>query len=67
MASSPAHDGNTPFRHRSVDDVHAAEMMELLDACGALHRDGMLDREEYDAKCMVLAQRAANARRVRQP
>jgi hypothetical protein len=67
MASPPASDRTNQLRDRTVDDVHATEMMELLDACGALHRDGMLDREEYDAKCMVLAQRAANARRVRQP
>ena len=64
MASPLTADRITRLSDHTVDDVRATETMELLDACGALHRDGMLDREEYEAKRMVLAQRAASARRV---
>ena len=64
MASSPNADRIIRRSDHAVDDVRATETIELLDACGALHRDGMLDREEYEAKRMVLAQRAASARRV---
>jgi hypothetical protein len=82
MASSPSSeridhgrdaDGSTSLlsitrqRTDTVADVRAAEMMELIDAYGALHRDGMLDTEEYEAKRLVLAEWAACARRLRQP
>jgi hypothetical protein len=82
MASAPSSeriddgrhgDGSTALlstgvrRDDAVADVRAAEMMELLDAYGALHRDGMLDTEEYEAKRLVLAEWAACARRLRQP
>jgi hypothetical protein len=82
MASSPSSerfdhgrtgDGSTALlstgvrRDDTVADVRAAEMMELLDAYGALHRNGLLDTEEYEAKRLVLAEWAACARRLRQP
>jgi hypothetical protein len=57
----------TGLRNDTVADVRAAELMELLEAYGALHRDGMLDSDEYEAKRLVLAERAACARRLRQP
>jgi hypothetical protein len=67
MSSSPTSDKILRIRDQTVDELRAAETIELLDACGVLHRDGMIDQEEFEAKCMVLAQRAASARRVRQP
>jgi hypothetical protein len=57
----------TGLRNDTVADVRATELMELLEAYGALHRDGMLDSDEYEAKRLVLAERAACARRLRQP
>ena len=35
-------------------DVRRLEAMWLLDACGALHREGILDDHEYEAKCLEL-------------
>jgi hypothetical protein len=82
MASSPSSqriehrrdgDGSTALlsttgvRNDTVADVRATELAELLDAYGALHRDGMLDTDEYEAKRLVLAELAACARRLRQP
>jgi hypothetical protein len=80
MASSPSseptdhgrdRDGSTALlsaggpRNDTVAAVRAAEMTELLDAYAALHREGMLDSEEYEAKRLVLAEWTACARRLR--
>ena len=51
----------------AVAEAQATEVEQLLGAYGALHRDGMLDGEEYEAKRLVLAERAARARRRREP
>jgi hypothetical protein len=82
MASAPSSeridhgrhgDGSTALpsadvpRTDTVAAVRAAEIMELLEAYGVLLREGMLDTEEYEAKRLVLAERAACARRLRQP
>jgi hypothetical protein len=82
MASAPSSeridhgrhgDGSTALRptevprNDTVATVRATEITELLEAYGALHREGMLDTEEYEAKRLVLAEWAACARRLRQP
>ncbi len=39
----------------SEGDVRRLETIRLLDACGTLHREGILDDHEYEAKRLELA------------
>ncbi len=56
-----------PPRRETVAEVRVTEMMELLDAYRSLHRAGIIDSDEYEAKRLVLAARAACVQRLRQP
>jgi len=38
----------------SVADVRRLEVVQLIGAFAALHREGILDDREYDAKCLGL-------------
>ncbi|HSP27533.1 MAG TPA: hypothetical protein VLN74_03210, partial [Ilumatobacteraceae bacterium] len=47
--------GQMPIAVFSEADVRRLEAMWLLDACGTLHREGILDDHEYQAKRLELA------------
>lgn len=49
----------SPF---TVADIRRLETRGLLDACGSLHREGILDDHEYEAKRLALAGGLADVR-----
>lgn len=47
--------GQVPISPFTAAEVRELEARGLLDACGRLHREGILDDREYEAKRLALA------------